>query len=56
MTSLHFLHERYLHAASSGTDEGGTMRTERFDKLNNEQQDHLFYALHDAREAANERW
>lgn len=32
------------------------MNTERFDKLTNEQQDHLFYALIDVREAANERW
>lgn len=29
---------------------------EHFDKLSNEQQDHLFYAIDDAREAARERW
>lgn len=28
----------------------------RFDKLAPEQQDHLFLALHDARDAANDRW
>ncbi|MEV8265632.1 hypothetical protein AB0P00_15925 [Microbacterium sp. NPDC077057] len=32
------------------------MPTEHYDSLSNEQQDHLFYALHDAREAARERW
>lgn len=29
---------------------------EAFDALTDEQQDHMFYALHDAREAAQERW
>lgn len=31
-------------------------RYELFDGLTNEQQDHLFCALHDAREAVRERW
>ena len=29
---------------------------EKFDALTNEQQDHLFYALNDVREAARDRW
>lgn len=32
------------------------MQTEHWDKLTDEQQDHLFYAIHEAREAVRERW
>jgi len=32
------------------------MQTEHYNRLSNEQQDHLFDALQDAREAARERW
>lgn len=35
---------------------GNIMETEHYDKLTDEEQDCLFYAIHDAREAAPERW
>lgn len=46
----------HQHAVPSGSKEAHAMRNQHWDKLRNEQQDHLFYALHDAREAARERW
>ncbi|MCP1430431.1 hypothetical protein J3D45_002929 [Microbacterium foliorum] len=56
MTDLRFLNWYGFTAAPSGPTEGATMQTEHFDSLSNEQQDHLFYVLHDAREAVYERW